>query len=137
MKTTHPFNNLIELLRRLPTFGNRSAQKALLYLVENKNVMRELICNMQIVDEKIQKCSTCWNFDTDEVCYICSDKRRDENVICVVQDVNSLWAMEKARAFNGKYHVLGGLLSALQNTTPDSLSMEKLVRRIQLEKFKK
>ncbi|WP_323722189.1 recombination mediator RecR [Candidatus Fokinia crypta] len=130
MKSTHPFNNTITLMRRLPTFGNRSAQRVLLHLTENKNLLREIITALHIIDEKAQKCDICCNIDVENPCYICRDERRNDSVICIVQDVNALWAMEKAHAFKGKYHVLGGLLSALNNVTPTSLPIEQLLSRI-------
>ncbi|WPX97527.1 Recombination protein RecR [Candidatus Fokinia cryptica] len=117
-------------MRRLPTFGNRSAQRVLLHLTENKNLLREIITALHIIDEKAQKCDICCNIDVENPCYICRDERRNDSVICIVQDVNALWAMEKAHAFKGKYHVLGGLLSALNNVTPTSLPIEQLLSRI-------
>ncbi|AWD33469.1 Recombination protein RecR [Candidatus Fokinia solitaria] len=130
MKATHPFNETIALMRRLPTFGNRSAQRVLLHLTENKKLLKEMISALHIIDENAQRCDICCNIDVENPCYICRDERRSDAIICIVQDVNALWAMEKAHAFKGKYHVLGGLLSAINNVTPASLPIEQLLHRI-------
>lgn len=122
---------LIKLLSRLPGLGPRSARRAVLYLVKKRETrMQPLVEAMQKVLETVKTCSVCGNLDTKDPCTICSDPRRDGSVICIVRDVSDLWAIERSGAFRGQYHVLGGLLSAMEGTGPDDLRLNVLENRI-------
>lgn len=125
---------LIKLLSRLPGLGPRSARRAVLYLVKKRETrMQPLVEAMQKVLETVKTCSVCGNLDTKDPCAICSDSRRDGSVICIVRDVSDLWAIERSGAFRGQYHVLGGLLSAMEGTGPDDLRLNVLENRIKSE----
>ena len=122
---------LIKLLSRLPGLGPRSARRVVLYLVKKRETrMQPLVEAMQKVLETVKTCSVCGNLDTKDPCAICSDPRRDGSVICIVRDVSDLWAIERSGAFRGQYHVLGGLLSAMEGTGPDDLRLNVLENRI-------
>ncbi len=122
---------LIQLLSRLPGLGPRSARRAALHLVKKKEVvLHPLIHALQRVDEAVKTCSVCGNLDASDPCSVCSDHRREEGVICVVQDVADLWALERSNSFRGRYHVLGGTLSALDGVGPEDLRIDQLVQRV-------
>jgi recombination protein RecR len=121
---------LIQLLAKLPGFGPRSARRAVLHLVKNREkLLAPLTTALADAHEKISICSHCGNVDSVDPCSICSDARRDQSIICVVEDVGDLWALERASAWNGLYHVLGGTLSALGGIRPEDLSIAPLVER--------
>lgn len=121
---------LIQLLAKLPGLGPRSARRAALKLFQKREtVMIPLGEALSEAAEKIQDCQTCHNLDVSDPCAICSDYRRDPAVICVVETVGDLWALERAGAFRGRYHVLGGVLSALDGVGPDDLNMAGLIER--------
>jgi recombination protein RecR len=123
--------NLIQLLAKLPGLGPRSARRAALHLVKKKEqLLVPLAGAMEVAAESIVVCSTCGNIDTTDPCTICSDPRRDPGVLVVVEDVADLWALERARAVNARYHVLGGTLSPLDGVGPDDLSIGRLVTRV-------
>lgn len=122
---------LIKLLSRLPGLGSRSARRAALHLIKKREThLVPLVAAMEDVLANVKTCSVCGNLDTYDPCSICSDVRRDENVICIVRDVSDLWAMERSGAFRGRYHVLGGLLSPIEGTGPDDLHLQVLENRI-------
>jgi recombination protein RecR len=121
---------LIQLLAKLPGLGPRSARRAVLHLVKNRErLMQPLSRALAEAHEKVTLCSTCGNVDTVDPCSVCSDPRRDRTIICVVEEVGDLWALERASAWNGLYHVLGGTLSALAGIRPEDLAIGKLVER--------
>src|SRR5581483_5003847 len=121
---------LIQLLGRLPGLGPRSARRVALQLLKKREtLMLPLSGALADAARAIKPCSTCGNLDTVDPCSICSDPRRDAGMICVVEDVGDLWAMERGRIFSGRYHVLGGTLSALDGVGPDELNIASLVRR--------
>jgi recombination protein RecR len=121
---------LIQLLSRLPGLGPRSARRAALHLVEKREVLLQPLAQaMAEAAEKVKTCSVCGNYDSVDPCSICRDERRDGAVLCVVEDVGALWAMERTGAFRGRYHVLGGLLSALDGVGPEELHIPRLVER--------
>ncbi|MGB0504869.1 MAG: recombination mediator RecR [Pikeienuella sp.] len=129
-ETGKEIERLIDLMARLPGLGPRSARRAALQLVKKREkVLIPLAQAMAEVAEKARVCIECGNIDTDDVCSICRDPKRDETVICVVEDVADLWAMERASVFRGRYHVLGGVLSALEGVGPDDLRMPRLADR--------
>ncbi len=121
---------LIQLLAKLPGLGPRSARRAALHMVKRKEqTMAPLARALAEAVERVAACSLCGNVDTADPCAICTDPRRDPSVLCVVEEVGDLWAMERAGAFRGRYHVLGGTLSALDGVGPDELRIPALVRR--------
>jgi len=121
---------LIQLLARLPGLGPRSARRAALFLIKKREqVMTPLTNALQTALEKIVVCKTCGNIDTQDPCTVCTDARRDPSILVVVADVADLWALERAHAVNGRYHVLGGTLSPLDGVGPQDLSIDALVAR--------
>ena len=125
-------DKLIQLLGRVPGLGPRSARRAVLYLMKRRDqLMLPLAQAMQAAAEKIRACSECGNLDARDPCTVCRDPERDSHAICVVEDVGDLWALERTSAFKGRYHVLGGTLSALDGRGPEQLNLDKLVRRVQ------
>lgn len=122
---------LIKIIAKLPALGARSARRIVLHLLKKKDSsLLPLIAALQDVADNIKKCPICGNFDTDEPCAICADTARDAELVCVVQDVADLWAMERVGLYKGQYHVLGGILSALDGITPADLNIESLFSRI-------
>ena len=122
---------LIQLLGRLPGLGPRSARRVALHLLKKREVlMQPLSTALADAARAIRPCTTCGNLDTIDPCSICADPRRDSTLMCVVEDVGDLWAMERARIFSGLYHVLGGTLSALDGIGPDELNIASLLGRV-------
>ncbi len=122
---------LVQALSRLPGLGPRSARRAVLHLLRKREAaMAPLLRALQAVNERLSTCSICGNVDTTDPCVICSDQRRDPRMLCVVEEVADLWALDRSRLFPGRYHVLGGRLSALEGIRPEDLSIDKLVTRI-------
>jgi len=123
---------LTSALARLPGFGPRSARRAVLHLVKKREgALAPLRAALVAVEERLTTCSTCGNVDTIDPCAICADARRDARSLCVVEDVSDLWALERSRLFPGRFHVLGGRLSALEGVRPEDLAIEALVTRIE------
>jgi recombination protein RecR len=123
-------DHLIGLLARLPGLGPRSARRAALALIKRPDTLMEPLARaLNEAAENILTCTTCGNVDTHDPCGICLDAKRDVTVICVVEDVADLWAMERTHAFKGRYHVLGGTLSALDGVGPEDLNVPGLVTR--------
>ena len=128
---------LVRLMSKLPGLGLRSARRIVLYLLNNKEREMLVLSNeLKQVADLVQFCTICGNMDTKETCYICQDEKRDRSTICVVENVGDLWAIERAGVFGGQYHVLGGVLSALDNIGPKDLKIEKLVERAKCENTK-
>lgn len=122
---------LIQLLARLPGLGPRSARRAALHLLRKRQeLMGPLADAMRVAHERIMVCSSCGNIDTSDPCTICADSSRDGTVLVVVETVADLWALERARAVKGRYHVLGGTLSPLDGVGPDDLNLASLPSRI-------
>ena len=129
---TRDIEALIEMMAKLPGLGPRSARRAVLYLLRRRGqVMGPLAEAMRGVAETARDCVVCGNVATGETCDICSDPERANGEICVVEDVADLWAMERTGAFRGRYHVLGGLLSALDAVGPEELGLPRLARRVE------
>jgi recombination protein RecR len=121
---------LIQLLARLPGLGPRSARRAALHLIRKKDqLLVPLAAAFSEASTSVKVCTTCGSVDTSDPCAICSDQSRDPSLIVVVEDVADLWALERAEAVSGRYHVLGGTLSALDGRGPDDLNIAKLVER--------
>jgi recombination protein RecR len=122
---------LIQLLAKVPGLGPRSARRAALHLIKKKEqLLAPLASAMSEAVEKVRVCSNCGNVDTADPCMICTDPRRDQSTIIVVEDVSDLWALERATGLNALYHVLGGTLSPLDGIGPDQLTIRQLVDRI-------
>ncbi|MBL4601896.1 MAG: recombination protein RecR [Emcibacteraceae bacterium] len=123
-------DHLISLLSKIPGLGPRSARRAALQLIKKKDVlMRPLANALASVAENVHPCVTCGNLDIDNPCHICENGKRDQTIICVIEDVADLWALERAGSFRGLYHVLGGTLSALDGVGPDDLNIKSLMER--------
>ena len=122
---------LVQLLSRLPGLGPRSARRAALALIKKKeSLLQPLAAALEEAGRVIKSCTTCGNLDTSDPCGVCTDAKRDAGLICVVEDVADLWALERAAVFRGRYHVLGGTLSALDGRGPDQLNIGALVDRV-------
>jgi recombination protein RecR len=122
---------LIQLLAKLPGLGPRSARRAALALLKKREALLDpLTAALRDAAAAIRTCETCGNLDTTSPCSICRDARRDSHILCVVEDVADLWALERAGVFRGKYHVLGGALSALDGVTPERLNVPQLMARL-------
>lgn len=121
---------LIRLLARLPGLGPRSARRAALTLLQRREQLLEpLAAALAETAEKVTLCSRCGNLDSSDPCGICLDSKRDPSILCVVEEVADLWALERSGAFTGRYHVLGGTLSALDGRGPEQLRIASLVER--------
>ena len=122
---------LIQLLSKLPGLGPRSARRAALALLKKRDTLMEpLSAALKDAAAAIRDCEICGNLDTRSPCAICADPRRDGHILCVVEDVADLWALERAGVFRGRYHVLGGALSALDGVTPEKLNVGVLAERV-------
>ena len=118
-------------LARLPGLGPRSARRAVLWLIKRReSALPALLEALAEVQEALVECRTCGNVDTADPCAICADPRRDVRALCVVEDVADLWALDRAHLFTGRYHVLGGRLSALEGVRPEDLTIGKLLDRV-------
>ncbi|MEZ5939249.1 MAG: recombination mediator RecR [Hyphomonadaceae bacterium] len=121
---------LIDLLAKLPGLGPRSARRAALHLLKKPDqLLTPLAAALSDAAAKVRACPVCGNFDTVSPCSLCTAPGRDDSVICAVEEVGDLWAMERSGAFRGRYHVVGGALSALDGVTPDQLNIDSLIRR--------
>jgi recombination protein RecR len=127
-----PIDELIHSLSKMPGVGPRLAQRMTLFLLKNEKIaIAQLISALQNVYANVHKCEFCGNFSTAHICNICADTKRDATQLCIVESVSDLWALERARFFHGRYHVLGGVLSAIDNVGPDKLSVSGLLERMQ------
>lgn len=123
---------LTSALARLPGLGPRSARRAVLHLVKKRETaLVPLLAALTRVEERLATCSVCGNVDTTDPCAICADPRRDPRALCVVEEVADLWALDRSRLFPGRFHVLGGRLSALEGVRPEDLAIDSLIRRIE------
>lgn len=121
---------LVRLLGRLPGLGPRSAQRATLALLKRPDTLLQPLADaLQDCLSAVRRCSRCGNLDTIDPCSICSDPKRDGTLLCIVAEVEDLWAMERAAVFAGRYHVLGGTLRALDGIGPEELGVERLLQR--------
>lgn len=128
---------LIRQLSKLPGLGPRSARRIALALIKRKeSLLDPLVQTLGAASQSVKICSACGNFDSRDPCTICADPRRDPAIICVVEDVADLWALERTGAFRGRYHVTGGLLSPLDGIGPGDLKIDRLVARAQTPEVK-
>ena len=124
-------DSLSGALARLPGLGPRSARRAVLWLVKNREqALPDLLEALSAVQETLVECEKCGNVDTQNPCGICADHRRDAKSLCVVEDVADLWALDRSRLFSGRYHVLGGKLSAMDGVRPEDLAIGSLLERV-------
>ena len=124
-------DELIDMLARLPGLGPRSAKRTALHLLKNRDTtLRRLAAVLAKAATDVRQCSVCGNLDDVDPCHICTDPKRDERQICVVEAVDDLWAVERAGLFKGRYHVLGGTLSAIDGIGPEDLGVDRLLARI-------
>jgi recombination protein RecR len=122
---------LTQALARLPGLGPRSARRAVLHLMKRRETsLIPLLRALESVADRLSTCGICGNVDTIDPCSICADPRRDARMLCVVEEVSDLWALDRSRLFPGKFHVLGGRLSALEGVRPEDLSIDRLVARV-------
>lgn len=127
---TNELDHLISLLSKIPGLGPRSARRAALQLIKKKDgLMRPLAAALAGVAENVHPCVTCGNLDVENPCHICENPKRDRSLICVIEDVSDLWALERSGSFRGLYHVIGGTLSALDGVGPDDLNIAGLIER--------
>ena len=129
-----PVERLVALLAKLPGLGRRSARRATLrMLMEPQNLMLPLADALRAAAEAVRPCATCGNLDTQDPCHVCRDPHRDRRLVCVVEGVADLWALERSHAHRGRYHVLGGTLSALGGVGPEDLAIQPLIARCATE----
>jgi len=132
--TPKEIETLTQMMAKLPGLGPRSARRAVLHLIKKRGLlMAPLADAMHAVAASARECLNCGNISTQDVCGICASEKRRNGEICVVEDVADLWAMERAAVFKGRYHVLGGTLSALDAVGPEDLRIPKLIDRIEAE----
>ena len=128
--TGSEIERLIQMLARLPGLGPRSGRRAALALLEKREtLLKPLIAVLENVESVVIVCGKCGNLDATDPCALCVNIKRDDSKLCVVEDIASLWALERAGVFSGRYHVLGGVLSPLDGVAPDDLSISSLVSR--------
>lgn len=129
--TSPEINELIRMLARLPGVGPRSARRLALHLLEDREtVMKPLMMQLDKSFREIKTCTRCGNLDSSDPCTICCEPRRNKKTLCIVEGIADLWAIERTRAFDGLYHILGGVLSALDGIRPEDLRINELLKRI-------
>ncbi|MGB5779499.1 recombination mediator RecR [Allopontixanthobacter sediminis] len=122
---------LASALARLPGLGPRSARRVVLWLVKRRETaLLQLLAALEQVRDRLVECRICGNVDTQNPCGICADPRRDQTSVCVVEDVADLWALDRAKLYTGRYHVLGGKLSAMDGVRPEDLNIGSLLERV-------
>ncbi|QLK57677.1 recombination mediator RecR [Ehrlichia ruminantium] len=125
-------NKLISMFAKLPNLGSSSSRRIVLYLLRNREeIMLPLASSIQELALKAKECSICFNIDVKSPCSICSDVKRDQKLLCIVEELGDLWAFEKGKIYQGVYHVLGGTLSAIYGIGPDQLNFNNIIARIQ------
>ena len=130
-------NSLISLMAKIPGLGPRSARRGVLSLIKNPDKLMLPLANKLIEAAKtIRICQLCGNLDTSDICKICLDDSRDKTIICVVEDISDLWALERTSSYKGLYHVLGGVLSAIDGVNPEDLNIKKLIKTIKSNNIK-
>lgn len=131
MKYPEKINNLIEFYRSLPGIGEKNAIRLALSTYEmNQSTLESLSSDLMTLKESVKKCSICGNISDKDICDICSNSERNHNLICVLEDFKSVFSFEKSNIFNGVYHILGGLISPMDNINPDDLNINSLVERV-------
>ncbi len=129
-------DKLINLFARFPSLGPKSARRIVLYLLKNKETLIPLLLDsIESVKSELSFCSKCGNIDLTDPCTICNDGKRSNRKVCVIEEIADLWAIEKSKAFNGHYHVLGGVLSAIDGVGPEDLNFISLLKKIEKGQF--
>ena len=122
---------LIKIFAKMPGLGPRSAQRLVFHLIKKREIiLDQLIASLENINSKIKYCEICGNVTLDRVCEVCSNKSRDASLVCVVEDISDLWAMNRSGAFNGVFHVLGGLLTPMEGIGPEELRISNLTERV-------
>jgi recombination protein RecR len=133
---TKVLNNLIDQLTKLPGIGRKTAQRISFYILKSKAVDVEALAKTIIeAKKKLRFCPVCFNLTEDEICEICQDNKRDRNLMCVVEDASDILSIERSGNYSGLYHVLGGVLSPIDNIGPEVLKIKELMRRIEKDRF--
>ncbi len=123
--------SIIKIFSKMPGLGPRSAQRLVFHLIKKREIiLNQLILSLENLNNKIKYCEICGNVSLDTMCEVCSDKSRDNGLVCVVEDISDLWAMNRSGAFNGVFHVLGGLLSPIEGIGPEELKISTLSQRV-------
>ena len=123
---------LIKKVSKLPGLGPRSSRRVVLHLLKDKEkLLLPLIEDLTTVANNTRSCNECGNLDENEICQICKDSSRNQNLLCVVETVADLWALERSNVYNGKYHILGGVLSAIDGVNPEQLNIASLEKRLE------
>ncbi|MDF1669543.1 MAG: recombination mediator RecR [Roseovarius sp.] len=136
MSSTHEIDALIEMMAKLPGLGPRSARRAVLHMIRKRELLLTPLADLiERVAVSARECLNCGNVGTTDICDICASEKRANGQICVVEDVADLWAMERSGAFKGRYHVLGGTLSALDQVGPEQLRIPRLIDRVTSEEI--
>ena len=136
LNNENDIERLISLMAKLPGLGPRSARRAVLHLIRKKSVLLNPLSEaLRNVSTNVKQCLTCGNVGSEDLCEICSDEKRHNGQICVVEGIADLWALERTSNYKGQYHVLGGVLSALDGIGPEKLGIEKLKHRLSKEKI--
>lgn len=125
----HSLEKLISIIAKLPGLGQKSSRRIALHLLQNKEIMCRLSESLAVTAQEMRFCEVCSNLDAVSPCYICNADDRDNTILCVVEGVADLWALERSKLYNGLYHILGGTLSAINGKTPESLNIEQLKKR--------
>ena len=134
MNSTRDIDALIDMMAKLPGLGPRSARRAVLHLIRKRELQLIPLADiLQTVAATARECKSCGNIGTTDICDICISEKRGTGLLCVVEDVADLWAMERAGVFKGRYHVLGGTLSALDQVGPEQLRIPRLIERVRAE----
>ena len=134
MSSTKDIDALIDLMAKMPGLGPRSARRAVLHLIRKRALLLTPLADiMQVVADTARECLNCGNVGTTDVCDLCTSNERANGEICVVESVADLWAMERSNVFKGRYHVLGGTLSALDAVGPQELRIPRLLDRVETE----
>ena len=123
--------SIIKIFSKMPGLGPRSAQRLVFHLIKKREIiLGQLILSLENLNNKIKYCEVCGNVTLNTICEVCSDKSRDSGLVCVVEDISDLWAMNRSGAFNGVFHVLGGLLSPIEGIGPEELRISTLSQRV-------
>jgi len=137
LQIAEPLQNAIEELSKLPSIGKKTAQRLALYILKNDlQTVENLVKAIHELKTRLRFCSRCFNISVEELCDICKSPKRDGSVICIVEEASDVIAIEKTHEFNGKYHVLGGVLSPLSGIDPESLKIKELLKRFESEEIK-
>ena len=127
--SSNSLHQLMALIAKLPGLGQRSARRIALHLLQNKSIMQDFSELLELTAYEMKFCSICSNLDSISPCSICTDDSRDTSLLCVVEGISDLWALERSQLYRGLYHVLGGTLSAINGKTPESLNIDQLKKR--------